>query len=74
MLTLMELSRSRTLGRTGSDSPTMLDLVGETLDEIARSIKIRVKVDWLLAIASGATRHRPSRSFSCSEITSAFKA
>jgi hypothetical protein len=29
----------------------MLDLVKETLNQIARSIKIRAKADWLLAIA-----------------------
>ena len=29
----------------------MLDLVKETLNQIARSIEIRAKADWLLAIA-----------------------
>jgi hypothetical protein len=35
----------------GCDSPTVLDLVEEPLDQIARSIEIRAKADWLLAIA-----------------------
>lgn len=36
---------------SGSDTPTLLDLVEEPLDEVARAVKARTKADRVLAIA-----------------------
>jgi hypothetical protein len=35
----------------GGDTPTLLDLVEEPLDEITRAIQVRAKANWLLSIA-----------------------
>ena len=50
-----ELDEGEVVGRefvvSSRDAPALLDLIGESLDPVPRSVKVGAKTDWLLAIA-----------------------